>query len=129
MLWKKYDPNNPPTLNKEYFVTDGAKADVAGLHDYFDEIEWYPPERSNLDGTSITHYAEISLPPSDVELYQKVQNLSHGRLEVKFDIYEIVNLLCKEAIGINEAEKRLLQVYIQNGNLVIQLRKEADEEI
>ena len=60
--WKKYDPENPPELFKEYLVSDGRHVDVAQICNYFDEVRWYPPDRSQIDESSITHYAEINLP-------------------------------------------------------------------
>lgn len=60
--WKKYDPKNPPEFFKEYLVSDGRHVDIAMICNYFDEVKWYPPDRSQIDGLSITHYAEINLP-------------------------------------------------------------------
>jgi hypothetical protein len=67
IAWKKYDPENPPELNKHYLVSDGRHVDVAGLRNYFDEIRWYPPDRSNIDESSINYFAEINLPTDCVE--------------------------------------------------------------
>lgn len=61
--WVKWDPQNPPNLGS-YLVTDGKFVDVADLHN-FDELRWYPPDRSMIHETSISHYAEINLPSAD----------------------------------------------------------------
>ncbi|MFI8714464.1 hypothetical protein [Brevibacillus brevis] len=63
--WIEYDPKNPPKVNEEYIVSDGRYVDVARICDYFDELRWYPPDRSQIEELFITHYAEINLP--DVE--------------------------------------------------------------
>lgn len=61
--WKKWNPQDPPQLGN-YLVTDGKYVDVAGLHN-FDDLKWYPPDRSMIHESSITHYAVINLPPID----------------------------------------------------------------
>jgi hypothetical protein len=65
--WKKFDPKNPPQVNKEYLVSDGKHVDVAWIHDFFDMIRWYPPDTSNIDFDDITHYALINLPTNNSE--------------------------------------------------------------
>lgn len=60
--WKKYDPKNPPELDKEYLVSYGHHVTFAYICNHFDEIVWYPIEMSQVDGESVTHYTEINLP-------------------------------------------------------------------
>jgi hypothetical protein len=56
--WIKFDPENPPTAEKDYFVSDGPHADIAMWMDN----QWYVPDRSSIDGPNITHWAPINLP-------------------------------------------------------------------
>lgn len=64
--WKKYDPESPPELEKEYLVSDGECVDVARINNFFPDEDkfptWYPPDMSPLYHEAITHYAEINLP-------------------------------------------------------------------
>ncbi|MGF7535002.1 hypothetical protein AAGG74_15135 [Bacillus mexicanus] len=58
--WKKYNPDIPPKLNKDYLVSDGKQVEVAYILDDTGVAKWYPPEMSNLE--FIEYYAEINIP-------------------------------------------------------------------
>lgn len=62
IVWKKYDPKNPPEFGKQYLVSDGRFVDIAIIYDFDDGIEWCPNDFSNIEGSSVTHFAEMNLP-------------------------------------------------------------------
>ncbi|MGV2886046.1 hypothetical protein [Paenibacillus taichungensis] len=57
-------------------------------------------------------------------MFSNVKKLQDGRIEIKADLYDVINDVAKKAGNIDDAADRLLQVYIQDGTLHIQLQKE-----
>ena len=72
--WKKYDPENPPEIDKAYLVTNGTNVDIGWLAKYFDNepAKWYVPDVSSLDDSSITHFAPINLPTEDISMHNNL---------------------------------------------------------
>ncbi|MET3209687.1 UNVERIFIED_CONTAM: hypothetical protein ABIC26_002634 [Paenibacillus sp. PvR008] len=56
-------------------------------------------------------------------MYTNTQRLEDGRIEIKADLIDIINLVAKNTEDIDNAEERLVQCYIQDGNLVIHLKE------
>ncbi|MNC34168.1 hypothetical protein D3C81_500930 [compost metagenome] len=62
--WQKYDPENPPEVNKVYLVHGNGRLASAEL----DEVSpgrflWYTPAGYIAD--KITHFSEVNLPRED----------------------------------------------------------------
>ncbi|WP_178076111.1 hypothetical protein [Paenibacillus oralis] len=58
-------------------------------------------------------------------MYSNLKELPDGVIEIKADLYDVINDVAKKAGNIEDAANRLLQVYIQDGILYIQLKKES----
>ena len=67
--WIKYDPENPPKVDRDYLVSDGSDVEVAHFQYCCDDEppQWYPPDLGSIDAPHITHYAHIKLPGEETE--------------------------------------------------------------
>ncbi|WCF11700.1 hypothetical protein NDS46_30600 (plasmid) [Paenibacillus thiaminolyticus] len=57
-------------------------------------------------------------------MYTNVRRLSDGRIEIRADVYELINEVAWQAAKIENAEKRVIQFYVQDGTFRIQLEGE-----
>ncbi|MFD1674842.1 hypothetical protein [Alicyclobacillus fodiniaquatilis] len=65
IIWRKFDPEHPPTISGNHLISDGKNVDIA----LFDDNLWFVSDMSSIDGSdAVTHYAKINLPNEKTHL-------------------------------------------------------------
>lgn len=66
--WQKYDPKNPPELNKRFLIIDDEKQLHTATLERPDKfgLSWWESRGLGYIG-GVTHYAPINLPREDIK--------------------------------------------------------------